>query len=219
MPRPNRTKEDDVQPNLQTLVMDICSSRDFITQISGIITEVIEKNYNEKIKALEQENKTLTAKVSNLEKINAAMQLNYDNTEQLSKMNCLRIFGVPEQNKENIEETVMNIFKNKLGLTNITYMDIDRSARSGKIDKEKPRAIFVKFISYKMKLAVFKQKKKLKDSGITIREDLTKLRQNLLNEALKKFDFHDVWTYNGIICIKVGEEIKRIHSNVELANL
>lgn len=98
---------------------------------------------------------------------------------------------------------MLNLFQQKLNLT-LTKHDIDRSHRVGLPQVGKTRAILVKFVSYRDRAAVFNQKKMLKSSNYSIKEDLTKYRLNVLQEAAKKYNWENVWTSDGRIVIKTN---------------
>ena len=100
-----------------------------------------------------------------------------DDQQQYSRRNCLLIHGIKEENKENVEQKVMEIFVNKLeaGVANV---DISRTHRIGRVRNDenegKPRPIIVRFSSYRQRKKVFDSKKKLKGQRITITESLIK---------------------------------------------
>ena len=52
--------------------------------------------------------------------------------------------------------------------------------------------------------------KKLKGKNISIAENLTRYRMSVLNEAREKFDFKNVWTYNGRILYKDNNDEQKI---------
>ena len=90
--------------------------------------------------------------------------------------------------------------------------DIDRSHRVGR-KGERPRAVIVKFVSYRKRREMFQNKKKLKGTGKTIREYLTQRRHKLLGECITKYGLNNVWTVDGNIFVKQGTE-KRIISRL-----
>lgn len=122
----------------------------------------------------------------------AALERRVDDLEQYSRRQCLRIFGVEEKDGEDTDKIVMEVAE-KVGVT-VQLTDIDRSHRVGVKRGDRPRPLIAKFVSYRNRNEIFRNKKKLKNSGITIREDLTKVRYNLLQEAIKKHGFQHVWT-------------------------
>ena len=65
---------------------------------------------------------------------------------------------------------------------------------------------------YSIRKNVFqnKRKKKLKGKNISIKENVTGYRMSALNEAREKFDFKNVWTYNGRILYKGNNDEQKI---------
>ena len=87
---------------------------------------------------------------------------------------------------------------------------IDRSHRLGPVRGEnnpKPRPVILKFCSYRFRKAVFTTKRKLKESGVSVTESLTKQRMKLLNEAQKVVSEGNSWTVNSFIFVKQGRRI------------
>ena len=82
--------------------------------------------------------------------------------------------------------------------------------RKKKDSRSKPRPIIVKFARYNIREKVFKSKKKLKGKNISITENLTGYRMNVLNEAREKFGFKNVWTYDGRILFKDNNDGQKI---------
>lgn len=52
---------------------------------------------------------------------------------------------------------------------------------------------------------MFRHKKLLKGTNITIREDLTKMRLSLLKEAVSHYSTKAVWTSDGVILVNIGK--------------
>ena len=110
--------------------------------------------------------------------------------EQYSRRTCIRIFGVKEEKGENTDAIAADIITNKLGIPLDPVCDIDRSHRTGKVKEasqttssashvhQKPRSIIVKMTTYRKRREIMLNRKKLKDTGITIVEDLTAKNQN-----------------------------------------
>ena len=93
----------------------------------------------------------------------------------------------------------------------LTEKELDRNHRIGnpKSDNKRPRPIIVKFARYNTRRNVFVNKKRLKNTGTSIDESLTKHRMELLNKAKSEFGFNNVWTVDGRICY-YDEAAKRI---------
>lgn len=219
MPRnPSTSGKDAISTSdIKELVKDVCTSKVFIDSLVETLTQAIASKYEEQIKSLqtklinvETELQLQVKECSALNKKCEELDKKCDELEQYSRRNCLRFFGIPESDKENTNLTVLQIIKAKLNI-NLSAADIDRSHRIG-VNKSKPRAIIVKFVSYQDRNAIFKAKSLLKGSGITIKEDLTKTRHHLLQYASKKFDFKNVWTVDGQLFVKVSNKVYRVYS-------
>ena len=110
----------------------------------------------EVVKAKDNTIKNLQDKVKTLE-------TDFDDLEQYSRRNSVRISGIPEKAVDNIEERVMDLFQHKMGVDN-SITDVDRMHRVGRRGN-KPRAVLVKFASYRARQAVFQAKRYLKPNA------------------------------------------------------
>lgn len=164
--------------------------------------EVERKQDKEKIEELNGKVEEMGKRIEDLERVS-------DRQEQYSRRNCLLVHGIEENNNENTDDLVVQFINEKLDL-DVTENDIDRSHRIGRYDKNKKkvRPIIIKFARYNVRSKVFRDKKKLKGSGKSITESLTKKRVGQLEEARKKYEFGNVWSYDGKILFKINNEIK-----------
>jgi len=128
------------------------------------------------------------------------LDLKVDDIEQRSRLENLRIFGIPEKPGEQTDQLVIDV-ASKIGVT-LTSSSIGRSHRVGPKKPGSKRAIIVKFVSFADRQKMFTAKKQLKGTNITIKEDLTAARQAVLKKAMEKFSDCPVWTRNGVIIIK-----------------
>ena len=82
-----------------------------------------------------------------------------------------------------------------------TEKELDGTHRIGnpKSGNKSPRPIIVKFGRYNTRRKVFVNKKRLKNTGISITEKLTKHRMEFLKKPKNEFGFN-VWTVDGRIC-------------------
>ena len=99
--------------------------------------------------------------------------------------------------------------------------DIDRSHRVGAVKEgnPKPRAVIVKFSSYKTRQKLFDARKKNKN--IFISEDLTRGRSTLFYSARQEKRagrFEHVWTRDGRIHIRVQDK-GTVHTVTTTAHL
>ncbi|XP_072165322.1 uncharacterized protein [Diadema setosum] len=168
-------------------------------------------------------------------------------SEQYSRRNCLRVFGIPEVRGENTDDIVLKLAKEKLGIE-IDINDIDRSHRTGphrtsershahkkaerqgahsqdpatstsssspssrvseassssKADsKLYHRPIIVKFATYRARQVVMKARRKLKQSGISIAEDLTASNYRILKTARQSKNVSAVWSQDGRVYVTI----------------
>ena len=128
-----------------------------------------------------------------------------NNLEQYTRRNNLRISGIPETQNEDTDVLVTSLAKEKLGV-NISPGDIDRSHRIGKRLPEGTRSIIVKFISYKSRNEVIRNRRKLKGSKTVIREDLTKINQLLLKSANDNPVIKSAWSLDGRVYAIVNKD-------------
>uniref|UniRef100_A0A8D8SFJ1 Endonuclease-reverse transcriptase n=1 Tax=Cacopsylla melanoneura TaxID=428564 RepID=A0A8D8SFJ1_9HEMI len=96
--------------------------------------------------------------------------------DKLERKRNIMVFNYEEKENENwetLEEAMLNLFKEDLGLT-CRVEDLDECMRVGTKRDGKTRPIKIGFTSYKKKLSVLRNKKKLKGtkmSKISITED------------------------------------------------
>lgn len=140
-----------------------------------------------------------------------------DELEQHNRLENLRIFGVKEVKGENTDKIVIDVAK-KIGIT-LASSSISRSHRVGPISANKTRALIVKFVSYADRKNMFKAKKLLKGTGITVAEDLTRYRRSILTKATEVYSKGNVWSDNGIIVIKIGNTFHRVKTLYDLEEL
>ena len=141
-----------------------CQFRDLVKSIEF---------YNEKFDKLERDNRKKEEKINELEektrktdkKINDLNSV-IDRQEQYSRRNCILLHGVKETENEDTN-TVVTETLNELLQEKLTDIDIDRSHRIGRLKKGKQsRPIIIKLARYNIRNIVFKNKKKLKDTGV-----------------------------------------------------
>lgn len=181
-----------------------------ITEIKAVMEQNTEllKDFNVKLQKQQLE----------IESLRKELGHRSDELEQYQRRNNLRIFGVPESPNESTDAIVLNVAaKMKV---DITLSDIDRSHRTGKQSPgNHPRPIIVKWVSYAKRSEFFRSKRHLKGSGITVREDLTATRLNLLRTAIDKFGLNNTWTQDGVIIVLRGNTRHRIRQIADLNNL
>lgn len=191
-----------------------------LTDTMASMVEAIVKGVNDglanRITKLEAENELLRVRVRALE--NTA-----DTAEQYSRRNCLRVAGIPESPNEDTDQIMIDICKDLD--TPVSLAEIDRSHRVGKRDPSgrRPRAIIVKFATYRARQTVYKKRTTLRHCGherVFLNEDLTRSRSDLLYQArllAKDKRVEGAWTSDGTVLVKAGGVIHRIIDTADLS--
>ena len=170
----------------------------------------------------EAEVRELREKFTTMDDTITTMQRNIDDLQQYSRRNSIRLHGITEGTNEDTDDLVINAITTQLKCT-LTKDDIDRSHRTGKAreaDPEskkppKPRPILIKFCSYRKKAEIMKLKRNLKNSGISVNEDLTRRNHSLLIAASKSPKVEAAWSSDGRILAAVkttkeGKTMKKL---------
>ena len=169
--------------------------------VTTSIDEIYKKfeDYEKERKEKNEEIKNLKADVMNLRIQINEQNHTLDKHEQYSRRNCLLLHGVAENNNESTDDVVMKTIREKMG-EEIRDIDIDRTHRIGKAKSDgKSRPIIIKFVRYNTRNKVFRKKKQLKGSGVSITESLTARRISQLKKAREEHEFKNVWSVDGRI--------------------
>lgn len=125
-----------------------------------------------------------------------------DDLEQHQRRNNLRIFGIQETANEDTDAIVAKLCRDKLRVE-LPAHSICRSHRVGRQPepsadgRRRHRPIIVRFVSYQDRRVVYGAKKNLKATGITIKEDLTARRVEVLRKATAAYGIRNTWTLDG----------------------
>ncbi len=144
-----------------------------------------------------------------------------DKQEQYSRKTSIRIFDVKEEESENCEELCINVLKEEIGVE-VKPEEIEIVHRVGRVQKDKTRAILVKFLSHKTKVRVMRKKKEAKN--INIKEDLAQGMKKLVNYIYDRKYFlrvEKVWTIDGKIKFKMlgNPSVHEIRTYTDFDNL
>jgi len=182
----------------------------FLQEIAQKVAGMVEKQFEERLIKQEKEIEALQKKTASVEKENERLRTLLDDQEQSLRSNNIRIFGMDVTDDENLFAKVKDVFIDKLKVP-IQDSDIKKCYRvANKIPSDKPPAVLVKFSRDPVRVAVLKNRKKIKNSGIQIREDLTKCRLSLFSEAVRMFSNKNSWVLNGVVYVKVNDQVHRI---------
>ena len=170
----------------------------------------------------------LSDDVSTLQQNLKHTMLKLNDMEQYSRRSNLRIFGLEVPDGESCTDAVVNFCNQKLAV-DIDKADILRShplpfrssSNSSAQESSKPvkQSIIVKFSNMDAKSLVLKNRKKLKNSGISVSEDLTNTNVMLLNRLRSNMSIKEAWSANGNIFCKVNGRKCRVNPFVDLDKL
>lgn len=208
----NKT-EDELQSVVKTLVLKLCTSEEFINELTKTIVATISEQYEERISNLEKENTDINKKYQDL-------LIKNDKFEQTLKNKSLRIYGLKESKNENCKKTIINFMSKKIGIT-VKETKIEDCFRIGKYENGKDRPIVIKFTRLDIKRNIYNNKKILKGSGMIIREDLTTEGAKLVKMASEKIGNSNgiVWTNEGSIFAKIKENIIKIRCKNDIEKI
>ena len=117
------------------------------------------------MKELKENNSPLSKRLDNFDSVT-------DWQKQYSRRNCLILHGLEEESNANTNQRVLDVLSQSMGET-IYIQDIDQThGLPRKTPGEKSRPVIVKFLRYNTRDLIYKNKKKLKGSRISITEKL-----------------------------------------------
>lgn len=175
---------------------------DIIEQLRGVIAQKDDRiSELEAQLAASQENPLTSASTELLE-----IRKKNDDFEQKLRQNHVRLHGVPDS--DNTHELVCKIARSVD--VDLTVRDINISHYNGQPDPHKKgRQLMVYFINNQDKLALLRNRKKLRNTdeykNVYVNEDLTKPRYTLLRSLqakCKEKTIHASWAFRGKIFFK-----------------
>ncbi|KAJ8911362.1 hypothetical protein NQ315_011655 [Exocentrus adspersus] len=176
-------------------------NEELISKICKQQADVIGRQIDEKLDKIERSVASIVNEVQSNSEHVKKLEKRMDMLEQYGKRNNLIIYGVQENGNETSEDTedkILTLFKNKLNIGLVTS-DIEKCYRIGRTHTDKGRPILVGFLSQKVKTNVYKNKRMLKKTGFSMKEDLTKSNVELMKKAASKYGLSNVWSQNGKI--------------------
>lgn len=192
-----------------------------IDVVEGQVLEIENKaNKVEKdVKVLQGKTSRHQSSISELERRIQTLEREQNDIQQYSRRWNLRVYRVPEAKGETMKDCtkkVCDIFTDLVGVQ-VKSENIEVAHRSGK-PGPKPRPILVRFFDRKDRDEVLRNRRKLKNKGYVIDEDLTFANYQLSKKAAAHTATMSVWSSNGKILarLKNGQVVKLdIHCNVD----
>ena len=217
----SHTKDKEMAEFVAMVITQVFSSEEFEIKLQTCIDRAFEKKMDEFLRQIEihsgqihdievsmektsTEMKNMQAKIASLEDKCEYSSNHLNQLEQYSRRNCLRVFGIEEHPNENTNVAVMDLTSKYLGFK-LNPSDIDRSHRIGKKEQGKPRAIIIKFQNYNARDQCIKNRRKLKGTKFVIKEDLTKVNQQLLQATKINPLVKSAWSHDGKIVALVSK--------------
>ena len=157
--------------------------------------------FEKNLKKKEEEMKLLKKENSYLNKRLEEMDTGVDRQEEYSRRNCLLVHGIVEETVEDTDEKIINKLQQSMD-ERIKPEDIDRSHSLSKPKSSKnakPRPMIVKFARYNTSNRIYRNKKKLNGTGISVTGSLTAKRISMLEKAREEHTFNNVWSQDGKI--------------------
>ncbi|XP_013185089.1 uncharacterized protein LOC132903586 [Amyelois transitella] len=124
-----------------------------------------------------------------------------DNIEMRSRKKFLLFHGIPENNGEDPAAVITQTVQERLNLNELSLDNISRCHRMGRPLAGKPRPVLVKVRDWSIRNKVWSAKSKLKGTGVTLSEFLTKSRHDVFMAARKRFGVANCWTREGTVYV------------------
>lgn len=195
-----------IEATIEAVVGQYLSRPDVFDGLVAKLKEAVEEAVLAAMTTANQEIARLNGEVAALKvemkKMEEVLIGRTDDLEQYTRRNNIRIYGVPETKGEDTDGLVVQLCRERLGLE-IQNKSISRSHRIGRQlsaaadGKPRHRPIIVRFVSYQDRRLLFNAKKKLKGSGVVMREDLTARRQEVYRRAVEVYGLKNCWTSDG----------------------
>ena len=144
-----------------------------------------------------------------------------DALEMRGRRKILLVHGVAEVDNEDASLVVADVVRDRLKLDSFSTAAIRRCHRMGsQSGAGKPRPILVKLQDMDVRDKIWYAKTKLKGSGITLSEFLTKSRHQVFMAARERFGVSSCWTKQGVVYIQGADGTKhRVVTSSELSNI
>lgn len=122
-----------------------------------------------------------------------------------SRRKILLFHGVPEDKDKAATVTITNLVSSKLKITDFSSDNISRCHRLGRPIENRPRPLLVKFREVSVRDKVWFAKTKLKGTGVTQSEFLTKSRHSVFMRARQVYGVTKCWTRDGVINVLASD--------------
>ncbi|KAF9408023.1 hypothetical protein HW555_012150 [Spodoptera exigua] len=132
---------------------------------------------------------------------------NIDGLEMRNRRKAVVFQGIPEEDREDCSQVMLQIINGKLG-QDFPVSALKVCHRLGVHNKSHHRPILVRFSSVDYKASVWRAKTRLQGTKITVKEFLTRPRQEVFVRARQHFGMRACWTQDGNIFLKASDGSK-----------
>ncbi|KAH9633676.1 hypothetical protein HF086_009776 [Spodoptera exigua] len=173
---------DELKKMLQNIQEELTQQKQDIKNMEENIKDAINKNIDDKFSRFETKTNELEQKIEKQQKSIDFLE------KQMRKKNVI-FFGVPEKenNYEDLLKSILDIINTTMRIA-CPKWEIETVTRLGKY-KNKTRPVVVTTTTTSRKLEILKQKKRLENTGIYIKEDYTPavlIKRQELQEELQR---------------------------------
>ena len=159
------------------------------------------------LKRMKEENATLRGQVEQSRKEVSGLRTAHNDLEQHGRSWNVRVYGIREEKagEETTQKCIqkcLKVFSEQVGVS-VTERDVEVAHRSGKPGGPRPRPILLRFLSRRKRGEVLADRRKLKNSGVSVGEDLTSANYSLLQRASKHSATLAAWSSNGKVIVKL----------------
>jgi len=153
----------------------------------------------------------------------ATLQQQLEEQEQYIKRDNLVFHGVGESEGEDTTTKVVDLCQRHFPTVKLQASDISISHRLPTKSTDKTKPIIVRFTRRDIRQQIFRNKKCLKNTNITVVEQLTNKKAKLVTTAtalMKQHKLLGTWTNDGKVFIKqLDGSIKSVTTELDLAGL
>ena len=177
------------------------------------LEENVEQN-SKNLSKLQSADQNLEFEMNHLMSKCKTLEEHCDHLEQYTRRTNIRIFGIPENTRENTDDLVKSFCKDHLNIE-LKNGDISRSHRLGKPklynNRSHSRPIIVRLVQHNKKVEILKQRRLLRSKQIpySVQEDLTEKRRSIVR-YLRDEDVRDViskvWTIDVVIFFRPSSD-------------
>lgn len=129
--------------------------------------------------------------------------------EAYARRKVLLLHGVKES-EVNLESVVLDLLK-KMDLQALTIDDLAACHRLGRATSvpNRSRPVLVRFVRYDSRMMAWRNKTKLKGTGVSVMEFLTPAKKAVFAEARKVFGVRKCWTQNACIFVQLPDNSRQ----------